>query len=268
MRMSIISPLATVKIISPNKSRCNTKKDTISIHVTDGNLTVTALGNMFARKSKQASSNYGIDSAGNIGCFVPEEYRSWCTSNSPNDARAITIEVANDGGKETGYHVSSKAIESLINLLVDICKRNPKLNNGLRWKADKSLIGQVSIQNMTVHRWFKAKACPGDYLYNLHGSIAAEVNKRLNGGTVKPTPSNTPVIVKMQAAKATVKYGSKGDNAKLLQQNLNKFGCGLVVDGIFGKASTAALKAWQRAYGLSVDGIYGPKSEAKMKEVI
>lgn len=74
--MSIISPLATVIIISPNKSRCNTTKDTISIHVTDGNCTVKALGNMFARKSKQASSNYGIDSAGNIGCFVPEEYRS------------------------------------------------------------------------------------------------------------------------------------------------------------------------------------------------
>ena len=264
--MSIISPLATVIIISPNKSRCNTKKDTISIHVVDGNLTVKALGNMFARKSKQASSNYGIDSAGNIGCFVPEEYRSWCTNSTSNDARAITIEVANDGGKETGYHVSIKAIESLINLLVDICKRNgiPEL----RWKADKKLIGQVNIQNMTVHRWFKAKACPGDYLYNLHGSIAAEVNKRLNGGTIKPAPSNTPVIVKMQAAKATVKYGSRGDNAKLLQQNLNKFGCGLVVDGIFGKASTAALKAWQRANGLSVDGIYGPKSEAKMKEVI
>ena len=33
---------------------------------------------------------------------------------------------------------------------------------------------------MTVHRWFANKACPGDYLYNLHGQIAAEVNARLN----------------------------------------------------------------------------------------
>jgi uncharacterized protein YgiM (DUF1202 family) len=51
------------------------------------------------------------------------------------------------------------------------------------WKGDKSLIGQVDKQNMTVHRWFAAKACPGDYLYNLHGQIAAEVNSRLSGGT-------------------------------------------------------------------------------------
>ena len=34
---------------------------------------------------------------------------------------------------------------------------------------------------MTVHRWFAAKACPGDYLYNRHGEIAAEVNRRLEG---------------------------------------------------------------------------------------
>ena len=33
---------------------------------------------------------------------------------------------------------------------------------------------------MTVHRDYANKACPGDYLYNLHGQIAAEVNARLN----------------------------------------------------------------------------------------
>ena len=33
--------------------------------------------------------------------------------------------------------------------------------------------------HLTVHRWFAAKACPGDWLYSRHGQIAAEVNKRL-----------------------------------------------------------------------------------------
>lgn len=32
---------------------------------------------------------------------------------------------------------------------------------------------------MTVHRDYANKSCPGDYLYNRHGEIAAEVNKRL-----------------------------------------------------------------------------------------
>ena len=72
----------------------------------------------------------------------------------------------------------------------------------------------------------------------------------------------------MEIAVPTVKKGSKGANAKLLQKNLNRFGCGLVEDGIFGKASAAALKAWQKAYGLSADGIYGAKSAAKMRELL
>ena len=32
-----------------------------------------------------------------------------------------------------------------------------------------------------IHRDFSNKSCPGDYLYNRHGQIAAEVNKRLEG---------------------------------------------------------------------------------------
>ena len=66
----------------------------------------------------------------------------------------------------------------------------------------------------------------------------------------------------------TVKMGTKGDNAKLLQHNLNQCGYNLVEDGIFGKLSTAALIRWQHANGLCPDGIYGRKSEAKMKELI
>ena len=69
-------------------------------------------------------------------------------------------------------------------------------------------------------------------------------------------------------AKPTVKMGSKGNNAKLLQHNLNMCGYSLEEDGIFGKLSTAALVRWQHANGLTADGIYGKKSEAKMKELI
>lgn len=66
----------------------------------------------------------------------------------------------------------------------------------------------------------------------------------------------------------TVKMGTRGNNARLLQHNLNQCGASLEEDGIFGKLSTAALIRWQYANGLSPDGIYGKKSEAKMKELI
>lgn len=168
--------------LSPNKnSPRNHTIDTITIHCMAGNLSIEQCGNIFANPGRKASSNYGIGSDGRIGLYVDEKDRSWATSNGPNDNRAVTIEVANDGGAETGWHVSKKAYESLVKLVADICKRNGI--KALLWRGDRNLIGQVDKQNMTVHRWFAAKACPGDYLYNLHGQIASEVNKLLGSST-------------------------------------------------------------------------------------
>lgn len=193
------SKLATVTMISPNRnSPRNHVIDTITIHCMAGNCSVEQCGQIFLPVSRQASSNYGIGSDGRIGLYCPESDRSWCTSSAANDHRAVTIEVANDGGAETGWHVSDKAYAALIDLVTDICKRNGIKQ--LLWKGDKNLIGQVDKQNMTVHRWFAAKSCPGDYLYNLHPQIAAEVNKRLgvkDSGTVTPNPS-APVYYKIQ----------------------------------------------------------------------
>ena len=173
------SRLINCTILSPNKtSPRNHKIDTITIHCMAGNLSAEQCGMIFSDVNRKASSNYGIDSNGRIGLYVHESDRSWCSSNKDNDNRAVTIEVANDGGSDTGWHVSDKAYESLINLLVDICQRNQIAK--LLWKGDKNLIGQVDKQNMTVHRWFAAKACPGEYLYNLHGTIANDVNSRLS----------------------------------------------------------------------------------------
>lgn len=170
------SPLVCYTNYSPCHSLRSHKIDTVTIHCMAGNGSIESCGNLFASRSTGASSNYGIGSDGRIALYVPENYRSWCSSNRDNDDRAVTIEVANDGGGPL-WHVSDKAMESLISLLADICVRNdiPEL----RWKGDKNLIGQVDKQNMTVHRWFANKACPGDYLYSKHGEIAEKVNANL-----------------------------------------------------------------------------------------
>lgn len=176
------SKLISYTKLSPNHSgKRNHTIDTISIHCMAGNLTVESCGALFAQSSRQASSNYGIGSDGRIALYVDEANRSWCTSSSSNDNRAITIEVANTVAADP-WPVSDAAYKSLINLLVDICQRNNIKK--LLWQGDNSLIGQVEKQNMTVHRWFAAKACPGNWLYNRHGQIASEVNERLGGAPV------------------------------------------------------------------------------------
>ena len=179
------SPLVSYTKISPNKtSPRNHKIDTITIHCVVGQCSVETLGDIFASASRKASSNYGIGADGRIGMYVEEKDRSWCSSSSSNDNRAITIECASD--KTHPYAINDKVYKSLIELLVDICKRNgiPEL----KWKADKSLIDQPDKQNMTVHRWFANKSCPGDYIYNRLGQIASEVNAKLNSGSPKVKP--------------------------------------------------------------------------------
>lgn len=176
--------------LSPCFTKGRTHKiDTITIHCMAGNLTVERCGDLFMNKNRQCSSNYGIGSDGRIAMYVEEANRSWCSSNKANDMRAVTIEVANDGGAPE-WHVSAKAMDSLILLVADICKRNgiEKLN----WSWTKNdRINHLYGCNMTVHRDFAAKSCPGNYLYLNHQFIADEANK-LIGCYVPPKPAQIP----------------------------------------------------------------------------
>lgn len=200
------SSLVTYTKISPNKtSPRNHAIDTITIHCMAGNLTVETCGNVFAKTSRQASSNYGIGTDGRIAMYVEEKDRSWCSSNKANDHRAVTIEVANDGGAATGWHVSDKAMESLIKLVADICKRNDIKE--LKWSTNKSdRVNHKNGCNMTVHRDFASKACPGAYLYEKHGYIADEVNKLL-GVKSATTPSAPQSTTPSTAKTYTVQKG-------------------------------------------------------------
>lgn len=168
--------------LSPNYTPMSNKKnEVIVIHHMAGKLTVEQCGNVFAPASRKASSNYGVDGNGCIGLYVEEKNRSWATSSRAIDSRAITIEVANSvaGGN---WPVSDKAMTSLINLCVDICKRNgiPRLN----YTGDKS-------GNLQMHKWYAPTGCPGEYLASKFPYIANEVNKRLNGN--QSSGNNPPV---------------------------------------------------------------------------
>lgn len=176
------SPLVSYTKISPNRnSPRNHAIDWVSVHCVVGQCSVETIGNVFTPSSRRASSNYGIGPDGRIGMYCEEKDRSWCTSSAANDNRAITIEVASD--TKHPYAVKDAAYRALLDLLTDICKRNGKKK--LLWFGDKAKTLAYAPKSdemvMTVHRWFANKACPGQYLYDLHPEMAAEVTKRLGG---------------------------------------------------------------------------------------
>ena len=163
------SDLTDYTQLSPNKNSPRKYPITkITIHHMAGNLTVEQCGAVFASPARQASSNYGIGSDGRIGLYVDEADRSWCSANRDNDERAVTIEVANDD--LVTWSVSEKAYAALIDLCTDICRRNGI--ERLNFTGDAS-------GNLTMHRYFAATACPGDWLASRFPMIADEVNARL-----------------------------------------------------------------------------------------
>jgi GH25 family lysozyme M1 (1,4-beta-N-acetylmuramidase) len=61
-----------------------------------------------------------------------------------------------------------------------------------------------------------------------------------------------------------LRLGSRGDGVRWVQQRLNAHGASLQVDGIFGKQTDAAVRAFQKSHDLDADGIVGPKTRAKL----
>lgn len=178
------SPLVVYTKLSPNCNKPRNKKiDAIVVHHMAGNASIETCGNIFAKSSRRASSNYGIGSDGRIAMYCEEANRSWCSSSGAIDHRAVTIEVANDGGAPN-WHVSDKAFNSLVNLCADICKRNGIKK--LVYTGDKT-------GNLHMHKWYAATGCPGPYLSSKFPELADKVNAILGS---KEEPKKKPASSK------------------------------------------------------------------------
>lgn len=251
------SKLISCTLISPNKnSPRNHKIDTITIHCVVGQCSAERIGEIFKPTSRQASSNYGIGYDGRIGLYVDEADRSWCSSSAANDNRAITIEVASD--TKHPYAVNDKAYAALLDLVTDICRRNGIKK--LVWSTNKNeRVNHLNGCNMTVHRDYANKSCPGDYLYERHGAIAAEVNKRLGASAAEPeTPSSgTDTLYKVQTGAFKQKSNAQALEKKLKAAGFDTYvvntgGYYKVQVGAFSKKANAeAMLAKLKAAGYS-----------------
>ena len=177
------SPLVTYTKLSPHTRGARTRPvDRITPHCVVGQCSIEALANEFSG-SKVKSSNYGIDMFGQVGLFVPEDQRACTSSSSANDNRAVTIECASDATQPCAF--KDVVYKTLISLCVDVCKRHGKTK--LLWipEKDRALAYQPADHEMllTVHRWFAATGCPGDWLMSRMDKLAETVTQRL---TPKP----------------------------------------------------------------------------------
>ena len=186
------SKLVSYTKLSPNNSGRRTHAiDRITPHCVVGQLSVETLGSLFARSSYQASCNYAIGSDGRVALIVDEGQRSWCSSSNANDQRAVTIECASD--KTSPYAFNTTVYNKLVDLCVDICRRNGKTR--LLWISDKAKALAYEPKSgemlLTVHRWFASKSCPGPWMMDRMGDLAAKVTARLGTDAADPGQQDT-----------------------------------------------------------------------------
>lgn len=186
------SKLVSYTKLSPNNSGRRTHSiDRITPHCVVGQLSVETLGSLFARSSYQASCNYAIGSDGRVALIVDEGQRSRCSSSNANDQRAVTIECASD--KTSPYAFNTTVYNKLVDLCVDICRRNGKTR--LLWISDKAKALAYEPKSgemlLTVHRWFASKSCPGPWMMERMGDLAAKVTSRLGTAAADPGQQDT-----------------------------------------------------------------------------
>ena len=207
--MSNSSLVTYVKKSPFNSGQRKKAIDRITPHCVVGQCVIENLGGWFSNPSAKCSCNYGIGKDGRIGLIVDEQNRSWCTSSSANDNRAVTIECASDTFHP--YAMTDAVYQSLIKLCADICKRNGKTR--LIWIDDKAKALAYNPKSnemlITVHRWFANKACPGDWLYSRLGDLADRVNKILGTTATATTPGTfKPYTVRVRIDDLNIREGA------------------------------------------------------------
>lgn len=121
----------------------------ITIHHTAGVLSLEQFGAIVTRPGRNMSATYCVDKNARVGLFCDEKNRPWTSSSPANDLVAVTIEVSNSKLGDP-WPVSDKVYNRVIELCIDICKRNNIKE--LTFTGDKN-------GSLTFHKFFAATGC-------------------------------------------------------------------------------------------------------------
>ena len=165
------------------------------------------------------------------------EGRGWCKGAATKGHNHNTVSVSYIG---SGDDLTDRGKEAILNVIGEM---REKYGDHLWVKC---------------HRDFGTTYCPGD-------DLATWIKE---GMSMKDLPTSHAdwktrledmESVGLDFRRAPLKKGSRGKNVSTLQARLNqRINAKLVVDGIFGNGTKAAVKEFQSMYPIKVDGVVGP----------
>lgn len=132
---------------------------------------------------------------------------------------------------------------------------------------EEGIKGYYDFINTKRYANLKTATSPEDYLkkikadgYATDSSYVAKNMKIVdNYGLVI---YDSPLKINTDIPKVMTKYGQSGSQVFWTQEHLNYYGYNLIVDGVCGKKTLAAIKDFQKNHGLTIDGVAGPQTYA------
>lgn len=190
--------------------------------------------NYFQNTDRDCSAHYLVDSD-EVVRAIPENELAWHVGakaykhSSARNSNTIGIEMCVNADGDF-----DKMVANTIELAADICKR----------------YGLNPITDMIRHYDVTGKNCPKFYVED---DKAWETFRIAVQESIKPKP--TPAPANPAYPGKLIKIGAKGKDVERIQRAV-----GVKPDGVFGKATESAVKAYQKRKGLSADGIVGAKT--------
>ena len=106
------------------------------------------------------------------------------------------------------------------------------------------------------HQQLKPTQCPGPEVMNLIHSGAFEP------GADPPPPE--VVAPEFPEPEGLVKRGHRGEDVKWVQHHLARHGYKVIIDGVAGRKTERAIRAFQRQSGLTADGVVGRRTRSAL----
>lgn len=150
---------------SPNRNPGGNARAGITVHHA-AETSFDGIGRTFQDSGRQTSAHYGV-APGRVCQYVDEGDIAWHTGNAEGNRTQIGIECVNSTGEAGGWQVSEATVDTLVELVADIARRN-------------GLYPLRAWGNLWGHRDWSSTYCPGA-LYSRLPEIAERANSIIEG---------------------------------------------------------------------------------------
>ena len=241
-----------------------------------GSCVYRATSSLLSRKRDQYPSHYGSSRTSRYKKDISDKQVvadcvGGCKGYAWTNGGQGVLESIGTGKAFTSKYGSNGCPDKSANGMFSYCK-----SKGMDWGAIGTLPEIVGLALFTDGHigYYVGGGYAVEWRGFKYGCVKTRVKDRtwkhwaklpfIDYGAADTKAKNTPCSL----GDRLLKKGASGEDVKTLQQLLGQLGADLAVDGEFGSATEAAVKAFQKKAGLEQDGKYGDLTHAALMAAV